>query len=48
MVSTFTSLNSVEIYELGWPAIRAGIYLAGQSKAEAEMFEAVQHWHLEV
>ena len=36
MVSNFTSLNPVDIHELGWPAIRAGTYLAGQSRAEAE------------
>ena len=37
MVSISTSLIPVEIYELNWPAIRADIHLAGQSRAEAEM-----------
>ena len=37
MLSSSTSLDPVERYELGWSAIRAGIYLAEQSRAEVEM-----------
>ena len=57
MVSSSTSLNPVEMYKPGWPAIRAGIYLAGQSRCEAlivwqkwqdaRTLDAIEHWHLE-